>query len=190
MKQVKRTFVGIGIPGGKILRQDLGAIKNFLGEEKIKWTAPANFHITLHFFGDTVEKDIRTISRILDETVRGRLPVHFRVAGAGIFRNVNHPRVLWLGLENLEQINDLRDDFESRLVKEGLQADDKPFRPHLTLGRMKRISDRENFISVLERYRDKIFTEVTAGEVIYFESILTERGSVYKAISKHGNGSS
>ncbi len=182
---MKRTFVGINILPGSTFIQHLRKIKKKLEPEKIRWTSPENFHITLHFFGNTGEEDIETIKHILDETSEQLSTFSFRVQGLGLFTNVNHPRVVWMGLKDTEKLIILRDLFEEQLEQHAFKKEDRPFRPHLTLGRLKKIHDRQNMQGVLEEYRDTIFQEWIVTELIYFESILTVQGAVYQALSRH-----
>jgi 2'-5' RNA ligase len=63
---MKRLFIAVKIvPEGDLLRM-ISSVKASLGDESIKWVDPGNIHITLAFLGDTEEKKIKTLTRILD----------------------------------------------------------------------------------------------------------------------------
>ncbi len=176
------------IPAGTIFSEQIEEIRKAFDEERITWTKPGNFHITLHFFGNTGENEIPVIQQILEETARDYAPFRFHVSGMGIFKNLNHPRVLWLGLSETGKMQQVRDDLEKRLAVRGFKTDDRPFRPHLTLGRIRKLKNGDQAEEVLEKYRDTKFLQVEAKELVYYESILTEEGPVYTALSVHRLG--
>ncbi len=182
---MKRTFVGIDIDAGHDFRNLYQEIRNALEGEKIRWTRPENLHITLHFFGDTPEKKIPLIKTILDATAKHNDPFHFRVTGAGVFRSPHHPRVFWLGLEETAGMAAIQEELSEKLASSGFDADARPFRPHLTLGRMKRINNRDHLIAVLDQYRKTEFMTVHVSGITFYESTLTAKGSVYEVISHH-----
>jgi 2'-5' RNA ligase len=182
---MKRTFVGIPAGSGKDFTGRIKDIQNLFSEERIRWTDPANFHVTLHFFGATSDKDIGVISRLIDDTAKEFSSFSFLISGLGVFRNLNHPRVLWLGLENIAELTQLRETLENRLGLSGFEKDKRPFRPHLTLGRMKNFKDEGKAGTVLREYQGRDFMEVKVSDIIYFESILSEKGAVYQPISRH-----
>ncbi len=185
LKQVKRTFVGIAIHPGHTFLEQVDALKKEFSDEKISWTHPENFHITLHFFGNIPEPDVGLIKEILGETVLHVKSFHFQVRGAGIFTNLNHPRVLWLGLQETGELTELRNELENHLALQGFKSDSRAFRPHLTLGRMKKLNHRVHVKETLEKYDDLKFFEAPAGEIIFYESVLTEKGVVYHSLSHH-----
>ena len=184
MKQVRRTFVGIPIFPDADFLEDIERIKTWFSHERIKWSDPSNFHITLHFFGDTMNEDIPVISKILDESTAAFHRFAFRISGIGFFRNVNHPRVLWLGINGIQDMEIFREHFEHCLESHGFLREDRPFRPHLTLGRLKKLTD-PSAGDIIGKYANHDFLKAEASEVIYFESVMTQKGAVYQPLSRH-----
>ena len=61
----------------------------------------------------------------------------------------------------------------------GFEKEERKFRPHLTLARIKYIRDREVLQEKLAEYRDTVFQKIQVEEIIYYESILRPGGPSY-----------
>lgn len=179
---MKRTFIAVKVnPEGDLLRM-ISSLKSLLSDENIKWVDPANIHLTLAFLGDTEEKRIKILSGMLSERCTGFGEFDFTLAGAGVFKNFWDPRVIWVGIRSSEKLFMLYNAIAEGLKREGFGIEERQFRPHLTLGRVKSYKDTENLKSVIEKYRDKQFQVVHVNEVILFESILMQTGPIYKSL--------
>jgi RNA 2',3'-cyclic 3'-phosphodiesterase len=65
-------------------------------------------------------------------------PMTLRLAGGGRFGSLRRPQVAWAGLEgDVEPLVELAGRLSLAARKLGLPAEDRPFRPHLTLGRWR-----------------------------------------------------
>ena len=104
----------------------------------VRWVPPAQLHFTLRFLGE--------VSAQQAEVVRRALGVPWKTgafsAGLGevdLFPLSGAPRVIWLGMdEGREQMTALKNELDHRLVSAGFESDTRPFRAHLTLGRVTR----------------------------------------------------
>ena len=179
---MKRVFIALKVfPEGDLLRM-ISSLKALLGSENIKWVDPANIHLTLAFLGDTEEKRIKILTDILREKCTGFHEFEFVLAGTDIFKNFRDPRIIWIGIMYSEKLMMLNNIVTDSLRENGFIVEEREFRPHLTLGRIKSIRDTENLKSALERYRDKQIQSVHVSEVILFESILSQTGPIYKSL--------
>ncbi|HYW96687.1 MAG TPA: RNA 2',3'-cyclic phosphodiesterase [Bacteroidales bacterium] len=185
---MKRTFVGIVIQPDESFRQHFNRIKSVLSDEKIRWADPGHFHLTLHFFGDTREKDIGVIPNVIEDATVGFSPFLITVSGLGLFRSLKHPRVLWAGLHHNGVLSELRNKLEKGLMLHGFDGESRPFRPHLTLGRMKCVKNTGRLSQLLDGYSHTDFFDFTVSELVYFESILSPGGSVYRKLSGYELG--
>jgi RNA 2',3'-cyclic 3'-phosphodiesterase len=182
---MKRVFIAVKVdPVGELLKV-FSSIKALLGAENIKWVDPGNIHLTLAFLGDTEEKKIKILSNMLGDICSRFKGFEFVLAGTGVFKNLRDPRVLWLGLRSTEKLSVIYQLITEGLNKNGFRTEERPFSPHLTLGRIKSVKDTENLKNVLERYRDVEFQKVDAREVILYESILMQTGPIYKPLGKY-----
>lgn len=181
---MKRLFIAIKtVPGGDLLRM-ISSVKSLLGNESIKWVDPGNIHITLAFLGDTEEEKIKPLINILNGTCAGSGRFEFSLSGTGVFKNYNDPRVIWAGISPKERLVNLSAKITDSLKTGGFVIENRSFRPHLTIGRIKTLKDKDNLKKVLEAYRDTEFQRISATEVILFESILMQTGPLYKELGK------
>jgi len=182
---MKRILIAVKVEAGAGLLRMISTFKALLANESIKWVDPVNVHITLAFLGDTEEKKIKTIAGTLEEICSGFAQFDFMLAGSGVFKNYRDPRVIWVGIKSPEKLYALEKKITEGLKSTGLFNEERQFRPHLTLGRVKSVMDTENLKNVLERYRDVEFQKVDAREVILYESILMQTGPLYKPLGKY-----
>jgi len=182
---MKRLFIAVKAdPEGDLL-MTFSSLKAALGAENVKWVDPANFHLTLAFLGDTEEKRIGSLQRMLEEKCSGFGVFDFTLAGTGVFKSFRDPRVIWVGIRSAERLTMLYNIIDEGLKNIGFEIEERRFRPHLTLGRVKSCRDTENLKSVLEKYRDQEFQVVHVKEVILFESILMQTGPIYKVLGNY-----
>jgi 2'-5' RNA ligase len=180
---MKRIFIAVKVDPGQTLIRIHASLKSVLGGEKINWTEPANMHLTLAFLGDTEDDLIKVVSIMLKQVCTGFGGFRFNLTGTGVFKNYHDPRVIWAGIEPGEKLSQLNEEIMTGLKDAGFRLDERPFNPHLTLGRIKSINHPDILKSALEKYKDVKIQEVDVKEVILFESILKPTGPVYKSIS-------
>ncbi len=181
---MKRIFIAVKVePGGELLRMIL-SVKALLGAENIKWVDPANIHLTLAFLGDTEEKRIKILATMLQDKCKSFNKFDFKLAGTGVFKNYWDPRVIWIGIRSQEMLSKLNETISNGLKENGFETEERQFKPHLTLGRVKSAKNTENLKTVLEKYKDTEFQKVEVMEVILFESILMQTGPLYKPLGK------
>lgn len=182
---MKRIFIAIRITGNAAFRKLVADLKYELSESSVKWTDPANLHLTLAFLGDTEENIIPAISMMLDEKCRGFGNFDFDLRGIGVFKNIKDPRVIWTGIDKTEKLNSIQEKIITGLKETGIDTEDRPFSPHLTIGRIKHINDRAKLKVLLLKYHTADIQNVSVEEIILFQSILHQQGPEYKSISVH-----
>jgi 2'-5' RNA ligase len=182
---VKRVFIAVKVdPDGELLRM-ISTLKSVLAIENIRWVDPVNIHITLAFLGDTGEDKIKILAGILKEICSGFHEFDFILAGTGVFKNYRDPRVIWVGIKSPEKLYALEKKISEGLKSTGFVIEERQFKPHLTLGRVKSVMDTENLKKILDRYSDIEFQKVEVKEVILYESILMQTGPIYKPLGSY-----
>jgi 2'-5' RNA ligase len=162
----------------------LSSLKALLDNEKITWVDPGNIHLTMAFLGNTEDERIIVAAIMLKQKCTGFGEFGFNLSGTGVFKSFSDPRIIWIGTEHPEKVTDLNNLIITGLKDTGFKIEERQFRPHITLGRIKSIKDNEAFKSVVSRYQNTFFQEVPVTEVILFESILKPTGPVYKPIGR------
>lgn len=182
---MKRTFIAVRIIPGEKLLDALSEIRSELSNERIKWEDSGKIHLTLAFIGDTSEDTIVDISGILDKICRKKDSFKIKIEGIGLFKSMHDPRIIWVGIESNHALEELQRAVVDGLVSIGVPVEDRPFKPHLTAGRIKSLKNRKSLGIIIEKYNGVKFQESVIEEVIYFESILRPEGSLYLPIRKY-----
>jgi 2'-5' RNA ligase len=177
---MKRIFIAIRIDPGSTMLRIHSSLKSILGSEHIKWVDPANIHLTLAFLGDTEEERIKVAGIMLKQKCTGFGDFSFRLSGTGVFREYRDPRVIWIGITEAGKLIRLYDDITTGLKDTGFKTGNRPFKPHISLGRIKFIKNPDALRKALELYQDSFVQEVRVSEVILYESILKPAGPVYR----------
>ena len=102
---------------------------------EVKWEAPEALHLTLQFLGEWAPEREAELAAALGDIAWE--PVRLRVAGTGAFPDAREPRLLWAGASapGLEQAATA---IARRLQPLGIVPEERPFTPHITLGRLPR----------------------------------------------------
>lgn len=182
---MKRIFIAVKVEPGPELLKATASLKALLAGESIKWADLTNTHLTLAFLGDTEEKKLKILTGMLSEKCSGFGKFSFILAGMGIFRNFRDPRVIWTGIKGSEDLMTLCEAISSGLKEYGFPVEERQFKPHLTLGRIRSIQNTVKFRNAIELYTETEFQSVEVSSVFLFESILMQTGPVYKVIGKY-----
>jgi 2'-5' RNA ligase len=103
----------------------------------LRWNAPENIHITLHFLGEVSDYRVATLRSALGEQVP-IAPFDVVTGGLGTFPAAALPKVIWIGVDGgADLVIQLHAECGRRLAAAGHSPEDRPFSPHLTLGRVR-----------------------------------------------------
>ncbi len=135
-----RAFIAIQLPAP--VKDVLGEVAQTLAgrvpRSAARWVRPQQMHLTLRFLGDTAVAQLPAVQSGMDEAVKEIAPFDMRLGDVGCFPNARRPRVIWVGLSGDEaRLLSLKAALDERLAPLGWPPEDKPFRAHLTLGRVK-----------------------------------------------------
>ncbi len=92
------------------------------------------------------------------------------------------PRVLFLSVKNDSVISTLAHEIQKTIKAMGFRVNENTFHPHVTLARMKYIENKDVFYSLVNKYNDVIIQTVVVSEIIFYQSILSSSGPVYKPL--------
>ena len=139
-----RAFIAVDLPDDA--RDTLGQVGAALAGRTprgaVKWVRPELMHLTLRFLGDTPVDRLPAIVAALDATAAAHAPFTLHLTDVGCFPSPRQPRVVWVGLGGDEKaLPALKATLDTALVPLGWPPDDKPFRAHLTLGRVREGAD-------------------------------------------------
>ena len=168
--KARRLFAGVAVAATEEMRRTWAELQRQMRLEKIRWTRLEKLHLTVEFFGFVEPERIPELEGALAQAATGANPFKLKLGGLGMFGNLRHPRVLWLGVES-EGLTALHDATSITLRAAGWKPEVRPFAPHLTLGRMDRLRDVEKFQACLAAASSWPMQVQDVRELILYESL-------------------
>jgi len=173
-KRLMRLFTALDIPDA--LRDDLSGLQNDDALDA-RWTDPDQFHVTLRFIGEVPDEHAGRYEEGLAAVTAP--PVQCVPYGLDVLPSRRSPRVLMLGLKRTDSMMVLYDAVSNALEAEGLDPEDREYRPHVTIGRLDD-ANPEAVHAVLRRHGDRSFSSFEANRFVLYESTLTSDGAIHE----------
>jgi 2'-5' RNA ligase len=142
--QTYRLFIAAELPSE--VKTELVAAQERLRRSSlpVKWVAPEALHLTLRFLGDTNVELIADLGAAIGTALRRHAAMQLRLSGVGAFPNEHRPSVVWAGIGGaVAALGLAQADIEAAISALGIAPETKPFRAHLTLGRVRREASPE-----------------------------------------------
>ena len=137
-------------------------------------------HLTLWFFGDVEQKDIKAIIRAMKTTATTCGPFTLSAKGVGVFPGIKKARVIWSGVQGqVNQLQTLQKTLGSNLQSEGFMGDKKRFSPHFTLGRFKGYVDTPKLQKIMQDFQQCTSDDCLITSMILYKSDLRPSGAVH-----------
>lgn len=168
------------------LRQDLwSAIETLRASAlPVRWVKAEAMHLTLKFLGAVAADRHDQLADALQHAARASRPVTVTVAELGAFPDARRPRVLWAGVSPEPGLELLQHQVEQAFAPLGFPPEGRPFRPHLTLGRVERGARAAAFRDLEDLLGRVAFEQtVTIDAVDLMRSTPTRGGSDYQTVS-------
>jgi 2'-5' RNA ligase len=178
-----RAFIAVEIPieirqniqkETAILRREIGGL--------VRWVSAENMHLTLKFLGDISPSSVEFLIQMLRneaETVSG---FSFQLTGLGSFPSLRRPRVIYAGIQAPAGLVALQRGIESASRRLGHEPEERPFSPHLTLGRVKQnvtADEQQKIRRVMDGTQVDVLGTARVDSVHLYKSELKPGGSVY-----------
>lgn len=103
----------------------------------VRWTAAASLHLTLRFLGDIEGSEVPRIDETLRVLAGKHGPQRLELGGFGAFPSLRRASVLWVGITPDPGLMALQRDVELAMSRLGYGREQKPFRPHVTVARLR-----------------------------------------------------
>ncbi len=181
-----RTFIAIEIPAEikKAIIHQSADLRRAVGRS-VRWVAPENIHLTLKFLGEISPANVEMLTQTLKAEAGQHAGFEIKVATMGAFPNPRRPRVIWAGLDAPATLSRLQHGIDAATARLGYPSEDKPFSPHLTIGRVRdQISSDEmqSLRAALENTKTGALGTFTVQAVHLFKSDLQPGGSIYTCL--------
>jgi len=191
MSDFIRTFLALEVPVETLrrvqkTRDELRSSWEKAGGPAVRWVSLDAMHLTLKFLGEIPAPSADAVADALQALAAAHGPIELRCAGVGAFPSLERPRVVWAGIEDpAGALAKLVEAIEGRLADLGFGRESRPFRPHLTLGRIKDPRRaRGGMEPVVAPHAAADFGGFAAREVVLFRSELTPSGARYTALCR------
>ncbi len=184
--QTYRLFIAAELP--QHVKQVLSEAQAHLrrGGPPVKWVAADSMHLTLRFLGETNVELVPQLGAALHQALGGWPAIVLHLTGAGAFPNLRRPNVLWVGIGGATPaLTQAHAAVETALAVLELPREERPFRAHLTLGRVRRDatpSQQERLGAAVQVLPPFTPTPWSIDRVILFRSELRSEGPIYTAL--------
>jgi 2'-5' RNA ligase len=178
-----RVFVAVPFPAQ--LKAKLATLRQEFRQLPLvaAWVHEAGFHLTLKFLGEVKSTQIAPILSCMTHAAKGVHPFSITLRGVGVFPHESSPRVLWVGIEDdTGLLKQVQQTLEARLAQIGFPPDGRPFTPHLTLARLKRMAHRTELMASLETHREAMLGQLDVNLLELMESQLHPSGARYSVV--------
>lgn len=184
---VIRAFIAIELPPDiqNRLEQVSQQLQQVLAGSPIRWVQTSNMHLTLKFLGDVSEKNLDLLTEMIRNEAESHFEHEFSVGGLGAYPSLKRPRVIWVGVEAPAELLALQTGIENKTVKLGYPREERPFSPHLTLGRVSRsVTNQENrrIGEALQVVKIGFLGVVFVKEIRLYKSVLKPSGPEYTSL--------
>lgn len=197
MPDTTRTFIAVRIPDTLTTR--LSRLQQRLAGDLpgVRWSTAPPYHVTLVFLGDVANADLNTLCKTAAAEAATFKPFDLTLTGLGVFPDPSRPRVVWAGVggSGLEALKSLQRALAAASARLNYAGDDKPFHPHVTLGRAQSPRGRRPAPAVspaqgrplehvLSHYRTWHAGPFAVKEAVVFASTLTRDGPEYAPLAR------
>ncbi|HLA09758.1 MAG TPA: RNA 2',3'-cyclic phosphodiesterase [Pyrinomonadaceae bacterium] len=152
---------------------------------RASWVTESNLHLTIKFIGNVPLQNVDILTSAAARAVNELRKFNIASAGTGVFPRSNSPRVLWIGINDPSgELAQLYARLEKECVTAGFQPEDRSFKPHLTLARVREPNQaRALALDHLQSTFKPI--ELPVSELLVVRSQMSNKGSTYTVISRH-----
>jgi 2'-5' RNA ligase len=183
MNQI-RAFIAIDLPPSiqESLDKQTARLRQTLGDDAVRWVPTHNMHLTLKFLGSLPLSHLDFIKRMLTQSADSSPQFDLQISGLGSFPNSKRPRVLWAGIHAPAGLTSLQKMIEDGATRLGYNKEERPFSPHLTLGRVRQgisAAELHNISTTLSAIQLGKIGTARVDAVYLYQSDLNSEGSVY-----------
>jgi 2'-5' RNA ligase len=173
-----RSFVAVDLDAQ--VRHAVSALQRELARMNadVRWVRAEGMHVSLKFLGSVEAPRLERVHDTLAAVVAAQRVLHVRTRGLGAFPGWRRPRVVWVGLHG-DGLVELAQCVEAALTPLGFEREQRPFTPHLTLGRVNSTRGWARLEEVCKAHLDDDFGESDIGAVTIYQSTLQRGGSLY-----------
>jgi 2'-5' RNA ligase len=185
VSELIRGFIAVNIPPPSAEKIRGAQERLRAADASVKWVDPDSLHVTLKFLGDVEPERLRAVWSSAVQALDGGQPFTVRFRGLGAFPNPGRARVVWAGIrEGAEALADLAARVEEACEKHGFPREGRPFRAHITLGRVRNPAPNAALAAALAEQSEADLGEARLDRTFLMKSELTRAGAVYQVLDE------
>lgn len=165
-----RLFIANPLP--KAVKKRLADLSQPI--EGVRWQKGRQYHLTLKFLGETDESKTEELKQKLGEIDFKTFSI--TLDHLGYFPRHRRPKVLWVGIKESEKVVKLYEKIEEKCVSIGFKADNRTFRPHITLARTKSARKRD-VMSFINEHKQFRIPKIAVNNFVLYQSKLHSDGA-------------
>lgn len=178
-----RLFTGIDVPYP--MRRNLELLLELLRPAaRISWSPLSNLHVTTKFIGEWPEERLEELKTAIASLPRPA-PLKLGLRGLGWFPNPHNPRVFYVAVRAEPALEELARATDAACAALGIEAESKPFRPHLTLARIREPKPLDELKRAIAGLPNDDFGGWTADAFHLYQSQLRPGGSIYTKLASY-----
>jgi len=183
-KENVRAFIAVEL--SKAAKDEIERIINSLkdADTNTKWLSSQTMHLTLKFLGSVSPEKVKDITSSIKTISEDITTFNITFSDIGVFPSERRPKVVWVGIKDDNgEVQALSSKVEGAMEKEGFTREDRPFTPHITLGRIKNGKNIDKLMSITKSINVSPIVS-TISRIVLFRSELTSKGAIHTPISK------
>jgi len=150
----------------------------------VRWVKPTSIHLTVRFLGDTKEQLVPELGGLLSEVASAHPSASVVADRVGGFPNLRRPSVIWVGPGGpVIAVTEIARAVELKVRELGFEEERKSFKPHLTLGRVRRGQQIGDLADELVSFQPESF-RIELDRLVLFKSTLTPSGPIYERLAE------
>jgi len=160
-------------------------LRQRMGHVPVRWVQAKNIHLTIKFLGDVSVASQAMLTSSLQSEATRHTPFEISVGSLGVFPNPRKARVLWVGVEAPQELYALVRGVEYEMARLGYPTEDRPYSPHLTIGRVSRNATESELRKIGDQmgsYKVGFLGALRVDTIDLYRSDLHPEGAVYSRL--------
>jgi len=179
-----RCFIAINLPD-RVTR----SIADMIAELRksaadVAWVQIEKIHLTLKFLGSTEDSLIPKMAERISKKLSHYDAFCIKIVGLGCFPSEKRPRVFWVGMESSDLLTGIQKDMDAQAAEFGFALEDRPFSPHLTIGRVRSQKGIAEMLRRFAEFRRADFGAVEVKCIHIIKSELKPAGAEYTCLAE------
>ena len=181
----RRIFVAVALAPALLAAVSGMRARLAEAESTLRWVPPENLHFTLKFLGGITPPQLAGVVAAAREVAARTQRFSITLAGLGAFPSARRPRVVWAGVSSgADHLVALAEHLDVVLRPAHASREDRPFRPHLTIARVRDAAPVRDLSKEIDALRELEWGCQTVGAICVMESHLRPSGAVYQPVEE------